>query len=126
MKGGYSLRTLYLLTPSNPAASLPRGEMAGMRGSPRASHPPPGPQQTRLGRARSLRPSLRCQSPALHPFTSSLSFTPASDLGSVDSSSQTQRSGHGNSRPNPDLLRGQALPACLSSQFLKKVIKAKA
>lgn len=98
-----------------------------MRGSPQASHPPPGPQQTRLGRARSLRPSLRCQSPVLCPFTSSLSFTPpAGNLGSVDSSSQTQRSGHGSSRPNPDLLWGQALPACLSSQFLKKVIKAKA
>lgn len=97
-----------------------------MRGSPRASHPPPGPQQTRLGRARSLRPSLCCQSPALPPFTSSLSFTPpASDLGSVDSSSQTQRSGHGSSRPNPDPFRGQDLPACLSSQFLKKSHKSK-
>lgn len=98
-----------------------------MRGSPQASHPPPGPQQTRLGSALSLRPSLRRQSPAFPPFTSSLSFTPpAGDLGFVDSSSQTQCSSYSSSRPNPDLLQGQALPACSSSQFLKKVVKAKA
>ena len=36
----------------------------------------PGPQQTRLGRALSLRPSLCCQSPALPPSASSLSPTP--------------------------------------------------
>ena len=125
-KGGYSLRTLCPLTPSNPAASLPHGEIAGMRGSPQASHPPPGPQQTRLGRALSLRPSLSCQSPAFPPFTSSLSFTPpAGDLGSVDSSSQTQCSSYGSSRPSPDLLPGQALPACPSSQFFKKSLKNK-